>query len=780
MTATLRHHESCEFAPMEELSCGLARTYALQSRKKSTEGDFQMTHGVIRKALVQSSALRALAIALGVGGLVAPIAASAQDTAAPQDESGGLDVIVVSAQKREEDLQDAALSITSIGAEALAEQGVIDFADLAGLAPAVQIQPIFIPLTYVRSVGNFSAQPAVDQSIAYNVDGIYLDRPYATPAVLFDLERIEILRGPQGTLQGRNSPGGAINYVTAVPTMEFAASGAITFGNYDLVTVDAMVNMPLAEGVALRVAASSTDRDGYFDNGFGDANARGIRARLLLEPTNNLDILLSAEFTERNELGPTNSPCPPGSVDAACAGVPWDPFAGTPGQGTDGNIDIDEQNMLASENYAFYAEINYDLDFATLTWVPNYRHHTYRSLQTYSHFFGFYPAVDDSMHSQELRLASNPGSSVEWVVGAYYGRQTSEELLYFLGGEPPFVTVNRPGFPEVGHINYRNDVEDYRYRSTSAFGQVSVPLFEGFRLVGGLRYTDERKSLAGAVSVVLAGPTEVSVDTQALQELSKLTYKAGFEYDLTDDILLYANVSTGFKAGGVNAVPPDSGLPTTFNPEENTAWQGGFKGRFLGNTLQINTEAFYYDYRGYLSSAFGLTPEGLLVALNVNSQKARMYGAEVESIYLATPDDRIDLSISLLNAHHVEFVIPSSGLDLSGKTLPNAPDFTLSAGYSHTFNLANGGSLVAEVRTRYESSQWVDYRLSPGSFQEGFWRHSANLTYHSSDDSWSIGAWMRNISNNAAIMTAVGGLGPYQLAYPYAPRTYGVRIAANY
>lgn len=743
-----------------------------------------MSKDAFGKSLQQGVARRALVAGLGIGlGLAAPAGAIAQDATQPaQDasESAGLDVIVVSAQKREEDLQDAALSVTSIGADTLAEQGVIDFADLAGLAPAVQIQPIFIPLTYIRGVGNFSAQPAVDQSIAYNVDGIYLDRPYATPAVLFDLERIEVLRGPQGTLQGRNSPGGAINYVTAAPTMDFDASGAVTFGNYNLVTVDTMINMPIADGVALRVAASSTDRDGYFDNGFGDANARGVRARLLLEPASNFDILLTAEFSQRHELGPTNSPCPPGSVDAACRGVAWEPFAGTPGQGTDGTIDIDETNVLASKNYAFYAEVNLDLDFATLTWVPNYRHHDYRSLQTYSHFFGFYPAVHDTMHSQELRLTSNAGSLVEWVAGVYYGRQTSEELLYFLGGEPPFVTVDRPGFPVVGHINYRNDVEDYSYRSTSAFGQVSFPLFEGFRLVGGLRYTDERKSLQGAVTVVLPGPTENSVDTLAVQTLSKLTYKAGVEYDLTDDVLLYANVSTGFKAGGVNAVPPTSGLPTTFNPEENRAWQAGFKGRFLDNTLQINSEAFYYDYRGYLSSAFGVTPEGVLVALNVNSQRARMYGAEIESIFLATPDDQIDLAVSLLDAQHQEFVIPSSGLDLSGKTLPNAPDFTLSAGYGHTFNLANGGDIVAEVRTRYESSQWVDYRLSPGSFQKGFWRHSANITYNSPDGQWSIGAWMRNISNNAAIMTAVGGLGPYQLAYPYAPRTYGLRIAANY
>lgn len=704
----------------------------------------------------------------------------APDPDASASAEGGLDTIVVSAQKRDEDLQHAALSITSVSAQELASRGIADFSQLVGLAPAVQIQPFFIPLTYIRGVGNFSAQPGVDQSISYNVDGIYLDRPYATPAMLFDLDRIEILRGPQGTLQGRNSPGGAVNYVTAKPKMDFGASGSIGIGNYDLVNIEAMVNLPIAEGAALRVSAASTTHDGYFDNGFGDADTRGARARLLLQPTDKLEILATVEFTERNELGTTNSPCPPGSADPACVGVKWDPYAGTPGQGTDAVLDIDEANVLTSKNYAIYADISYDLGFATVTWTPSYRHLNFRSLQTYSHAFGFYPAVHDSMHSQELRLASNPGALFEWVAGVYYGRQSSEELLYFLGGEEPFVTVNRPGFPVVGHVNYQNDVKDYSYRSMSAFGQVSVPLFEGFRVVAGGRYTDERKSLEGRTTVVLPGPQTVSVDTSALQTLGKWTYKAGLEYDLAEDVLVYANVSTGFKAGGVNAVPPTSGLPATYKPEENTAYQAGFKGRFLNNTLQINSEAFYYDYRGYLSSAFGVTPEGVTVALNVNSQKARMYGVEVESVYLLTPNDRFDVSLSLLNARHKEFFIPSSGLDLSGQPLPNAPKFSFFAGYGHTFDLPNGATLQAQVRTHYESSQWVDYRLSAGSFQEGFWQHSANLSYTPAGGEWTLSAWIKNIGNNGAIMTAINGLGPYELAYPYAPRTFGLRVSASY
>ena len=688
--------------------------------------------------------------------------------------------VVVTASKREENLQRAALSITALGADDLESRAVTDAGQLAGLAPGVQIQPYFILLTYMRGVGNFSAQPAVDQSIAYNVDGIYLDRPYAVPNILFDLERVELLRGPQGTLQGRNSTGGSLDFITARPTKDFAAQVSLTAGNYSLLSTEGMLNLPLGESTALRLSAASSEHDGYMKNGFGDSNANGARARFLATPTSELEILVTGEYTRRDENGPTNSPCPPGSVDAACAGVRWDPFAGTPGQGTDPVRNMDEPNMLQAESSALYAEINYDLDFGVLTWVPAYRYHKYRNLQSYSQTFGFYPAVHDHMHSQELRLASAQASPVKWVIGAYFGRQNTQEKLYFTTGIEPYITVDEPGFPSIGHVSYRNDVDGYVYRSQSLFGQVSVPLSERFRLVGGLRYTEDKKSLHGRVSIVVPGPSEVGVNTQARQALDKLTYKAGVEYDLTPEILTYANVSTGFKSGGVNAVPPTSGLPATFQPENNTAYQTGFKGRFLNDRLQVNTEAFYYNYRGYLASAFGVTPEGVLVALNVNSQKARMYGGEIETAFLVTPRDRLDVSLAALSAKYKEFVIPSAGLSLTGMPMQNAPGLTVTTNYTRTFPLVRGGDIAAHVEVRYESDQWVDYRMSAGSYQPGFWRESADVTYNSADDKWSVGAFIRNISNNGAIMTAINGVGTQELAYPYAPRTYGVRVTSQF
>lgn len=742
--------------------------------------------GGAHKAILRSTAALLLASAAGAQAQAQePAAASGNQAAAPADtgstaSSTGLGEIVVTASKRAENLQRAALSVTAIGAPQLQARAITDASQLAGLAPSVQFQPSFLLLTFIRGVGNYSSQPAVDQSVAYNVDGIYLSRPYAMPNILFDLERIELLRGPQGTLQGRNSTGGSVNLITARPTMDFEARVSLSGGNYSLLTTEGMINVPLAPDVALRISGATTQHDGYFKNGFGDANTMGARARLLAKPTSRLEILLTGEYSRRNEKGPTDSPCPPGSTDVACAGIPWHPFDGTPGQGTDAVNNMDEPNILKATNYAIYAEVNYDLDFATLTWVPSYRHVDYRSNQSYSHFFGFYPAVHDGLYSQELRLTSKSDSNITWVVGAYYGRQKSAEQNYFLTGEPPFLTVNRPGFAPIGHVSFKNDVDRYVYRSQSIFGQVAVPLFDGFRVVGGARYTWDKKQMSGTTGVVTAGPTFISVDTSARQSLKKLTYKAGFEYDIAPQVLGYANISTGFKSGGVNGVPPSSGLPATFGPEKNTAYQAGIKSRFFDNRVQVNAEAFYYDYRGYQTSAFGVTQEGISIGLNVNSQKARLYGGEIESTFLITPQDKLDLSLSLLSARYKEFDIPSTGVNLSGQRMQNAPGHTFTAGYDHTFDLANGANIVAHVEAHYESSQWVDYRLSPGSYVSGFWRESANLTYNSKDDRWSLGAFIHNISNDGSLVTAVGGLGPYELGVPLPPRTYGVRASAKF
>lgn len=709
--------------------------------------------------------------------------ATAQEAEGASDT--GLDEIVVTANKREENLQDTALSITAVGSLALERRGITDPGQLSGIAPGVSIQPSFILLTYIRGLGNYSSQPGVDQTTAYNVDGIYVSKPYGMPTILFDQARVELARGPQGTLQGRNATAGSINFVSNRPVHDFEGRVAVSYGNYDEITLEGMINVPITDGVALRLSAASAEHDPYFRNDYGDKNVAGVRARLLLEPTDRLEILLTGEYTRRNERGQTYSPCPPGSTaEQGCAGIAWDPWAGTPGQGTSDVLNQAEPNMLESNGKAIYAEVNYDLDFATLTWVPNYRKFWYKNNQTLSELFGYAPAVHNSLHSQEIRLASNPGSPITWVVGAYWAEEKASEQNYFLTARGPSITIDRPGFPSIGHVYFKNDIYNYYYRSQSLFGQVTVPLMDTLRVVGGLRYTEDKKRQNGNTGIVTADPETgepilSAVDVAGSLSNSNWSYKIGLEFDVNPDVMIYANYSTGYKAGGVNGLPPGTDLSPTFAPEEIKAVQGGIKSRFLDGRIQINAEAFHYDYTGYQTSALPVV-DGILLGLTTNSQSARLYGGEVETIFRISDNDRLDIAMTALSAKHKVFDVPEAGLLLSGKDLQNAPHFTLYGNYYHTFNLANGADVVTHFELQHESKQYVDFRQAPGSQTGPMWRLGADITYTSPDKGWSIGAFIRNITNDDTLLVSNAGLGPYNLGTPYPPRTYGIRASANF
>jgi iron complex outermembrane recepter protein len=720
----------------------------------------------------------------------------AQEAATPpvaeSQPEGGLAEVLVTATKHEQNLQKTDISLSVLGQEDLAAQNISDPGQLNALAPGVSLQPSFILLAYIRGLGNYSSQPGVDQTVAYNTDGIYISKPYGMPTILFDLDHIEMLRGPQGTLEGRNATAGSIDLISAKPTDQFAAKASIGYGTYHQINTEAMVNMPLGGGYDLRIAAATAKHDSYFGNGYGDQDVYGVRVRLAGKPIENLDFLLTGEYTGRDEKGQTYSPCPPGSTAAqGCAGVKWDPWAGTLGQGQSDdlvpNTGMNERNMLESSNSAIYATVNYDFGWATLTWVPNYRAWYYKNHQSLSGLFGYAPAVRDRMHSEELRIASDPKQSITWVAGVTYADESEPgEQNYFTTNAGPYMTFCSLNFPCIGHVYYKNDIYHYDYQSEAAYAHIELPLFvHSFRFVGGLRYTHDKKTQSGNTGVVVAdavtgAPILNAVDVSGELSTNKLTYKAGLELDLASDKMLYANVSTGYKAGGVNGVPPGSNIDHTFAPETITAYQGGYKSRWLDGRLQFNTELFFYNYYGYQTSFFAATDTGVLVGATTNSQKARLYGGEIESAFLITPDDQLRLGLTGLSAVYTKFAIPQNGTNLSGEALQNAPKRTLTAEYSHTFRLVGGASLQPHITEHYESGQWVDYRHSAGSYTASHSRVNADLAFNSADGRFHVSAYVNNLFNDDSLLVANAGLSPFQLGEPYPPRTYGMRFTADF
>ncbi|MEI9851333.1 MAG: TonB-dependent receptor [Sphingomonas sp.] len=696
--------------------------------------------------------------------LVSAGSAIAQE--APESDEG-LGDIVVTAQKQEQNLQDVPISVTALSSDDLTTRGIASAQDLQGLLPGVTFQPNGDLFVTVRGIGTFNLQPGVDSAVAYTVDGIYIAHPAQLPTLLFDIERVEALRGPQGTFLGRNANAGAVNFVTARPTGNFGVSGALGYGNYNLLSSEVTVNAPIAEGIAVRGAFATRKHDPYIADGHNDEDQIAARFRALIEPSDRFSLLATVDYNRRQDNNIGVAKCPPHAPEAACAGVPWRPF--------DGNDQANPNDFSDIETWGVYAQADLTIgEFATLTYIPSYRQGVTAYLTTPTRPF-IRAADNDRLHSQELRLSSQSGSALQWVVGLYYSRERFERLTTNYWDTNTAI----PKSPD-NVINYLK-VDYYKAESKAAFAQVTVPITAGLRVTGGIRYTDESKVSRGSVNAYtgsVASPVLLSIPTGANLSDDGFTWRVGAEADLGPHSMLYANVSTGLKSGGVNQVDPTIGLPTTYGPERITAYQLGSKNRFLAGRLQVNAEAFYYDYKGFQTLLPSRQPNGLLYFLTVNSQTARFYGGEMEASFLATPDDRIDASVALLDAEFTDFVVGPN--NYTGNKPSNAPPYTVTAGYQRTFHVDNGGKVEARVETRLVGRHFVSANNLPLTIQSAYMQSGANIGYTAPDGAWSLTAWIRNIENNGIIYNSTApGTRPESVAYPLPPRTFGITLRAG-
>jgi len=689
-----------------------------------------------------------------------------------------LEEVVVTAQKREETLQSAAISVTAVQAEDIDGLAINDPRDLQSQLPAVQFMTTGLTSTTIRGVGTFNNQPNVDAAVAWNVDGTYISHHMAVPPLLFDIDRIEVVRGPLGTLYGKNSNGGSINVVTARPVLgEWRARAQVGTGNYDQLDTEFMLNIPLADGVALRLSAANDYSDGYFEDGSEGTDNYAARARLLVEPSDRFNLLATVDWSDVDHSGIGFAYCPPqavAQVAPVCDGVKWMPYQGfgMPGNfqmyGTDGPIG-ENPGYVKRENLGAYVELNYKWDSATLTSISNWHRYDREEQNTWD-LSSNSPKHYNAYVTQELRVASAADSSIDWVAGLLYAREKSEAVERF--------GTTTGAFHEIFVPVSSYGIEGGVVTSAAAFGEVTVPISERVSLKGGLRYTDETKKLPGTARAGLNTPNPIIVQTGDTLKNGKVTWLVGAEYEISDENMVYAKVNTGFKSGTVNAVPPDIGVPTVTTPEEITAYQIGSKNRFLDNRLEVNTELFYYDYEGYQVVVIATDPTGFFPGQffpSANAQKAKFKGAEVETHYAVSDSGQLDLAVTLLDAKHTKFV--TSAFDYSGNDVQRAPPYTIMAGYSHAVPFSDGSVLHGRLNTQITAGAYTLDSNVPGSYQGGYTTTSAFLTYTRPDQRWSMTGWVRNLENRAVISVAQGGSGRGGWnVYTYAPRMYGVSI----
>lgn len=667
-----------------------------------------------------------------------PSAASAADE--DRADQSGIAEIIVTASRREQTLQKTAIPVTAITGETLTALGVANVQELTKLAPTLKIGQGGggALLITTRGVGNLGANNANEPGVAFNYGGAYLARSFGGNGIFYDIARVELLKGPQGTLYGRNATGGVLNIITNDPTDEFGGNITVESGNYSLLRASGAINLPITEGVALRLSGQAIDRDGYLSDGYSDEKAYSGRAKLLLEPSDGLSILLEANFAVNKGKGvgsvimPLLDPSNPytGPSDSGAAGVnsffspapiayagasPTNTFIGTntPPPAND-FIRIGDDGFQDNRSRQFIGTLNYDLGGVKATLVAANTRNTQKIRQ---YVPGFQVNEDTTQTpnkytTAELRLASDNDSALKWVLGAFYYNE------HFFAN--PF-TNQGISFSDSRRLDFHN-------KSYSGFGEATFSVTPSVRLTAGGRYTSDVKSISGSTftrpnaplfltcpvgQTFVAAPPRFSVtpaapspntcrsDAVGKETFNKFTYKLGAEADLGEKSLVYATYSTGFKSGGFFSAPTNN----TFRPENITAYTLGSKNRFLDNTLQINLEGFLWKYKDKQVSHLGLVPPTSQILVVDNVGDATLYGAELDVVWQPTQADNLSLNVQYMHSKYDSYSF--------NQLVPNAtPTSTPATGCAFTPVIPAPGGGFAPGRPGLSTINCTGNRLS--------------------------------------------------------------------
>ena len=573
--------------------------------------------------------------------------------AAPQ--SSGIADIVVTAQKRAESVQDIPIAVSAIGGEALAQRGVTDLTAIASTVPGLNVsEQVGQARLTLRGIGVDNISTGAESSVAFNQDGVFFSRSAAALASFYDVERVEVLRGPQGTLYGRNATGGSVNILTNRPTFSTKAGVSLTYGNYDTVNAEAYYSTGLSDTVAMRVAGQIQNHSGYGENRLTGADvdnkhSQAVRGQLLFEPNERLTILVGADYYNQKDRSNTYHYFGPAGFTAAGALV-------TPTGLLLGGFDPGPRNVASvrnpSNNAEFWgarADISYELtDGFSLRSLSAYRSSDFLVESDLNpigvNLFPIDFGETSDEYSQELQLNLDTDRH-KLVVGAFYMHENIDGFikgplnLRAVGGPDLFVQ----GFYSGGRL---------KTDAAAVFAQDSYSVTDRLRLTLGARYSWERKKVADQSDFnfddlydAANGPR--SPVHRATKSFNAFTPKIGVDFDIADKVMVYASYSKGFKAGTFNLGSAGPAL----DPEKVDAYEVGLKSTLLDGHLRANISGFYYDYSDLQVGKV----QGQLLGLE-NAAAAEIYGIEGEFALEPVRDLIIGLNASWLHARFKSYV----------------------------------------------------------------------------------------------------------------------------
>ncbi|MBW4330783.1 TonB-dependent receptor [Stakelama sp. CBK3Z-3] len=735
---------------------------------------------VITIALIQTTP----AFAQDAKAPAATDAATKDQSSPPEAADVSSDEIVVTALRRDTTLERTPVAISAVSGAQLLSQGVTQASDLTNVLPNVENS---VAGFAIRGVSSSDFLPKGDPATAFNLNGVYIARPAEQQLAMFDVDRVEVLRGPQGTLYGRNATAGVINVITTPPSKTFGGKLSAEYGNYNTVRLNGAVNAPLTDNLALRIAGTYNNHDGYTKTRDGtravdDQNNFGFRGSLRWDIAPGTDLLVIADYSKIDEAGPAFI-----ASDRALA------------QNDDHSLRYalpGLDNYYKLEAGGISAELNSDLGFATLTYIGSYRKSDLDVLSSRNDITSTgqgdraYSLHKHSQVTQELRLASTGSGPLQWVAGLYYFHEYEPYTDYL-----NFCC----GFTATIGYNMVSKADTY-----AGFANATYSVLPGLRFTGGLRLTRDKKSRIGKTVFVpsaLGGGLPYNelpaVDNMSIFEgqpvnniayypggdapANKLTWKAQIEGDLTDDVVAYAKVETGYKAGGFNDGTADStsaGAPFVYQPELITDYEAGVKGRVFDQALYFAFNIFHYDYKNHQVSA--VSPSGGATTFNA---PAAITGAELEGSLRIASTTHVDYSASILHTEYGNFVpgtLVGDDTNFKGQALDFSPKFNGRIALKQDFPLSNGGRITGQASLKYSSSYLVtDYIPSGGSIvryrQDSYTRTDLSLGYYAPGDDWYIQGYAENLENTRRL--GIVEIGGFTLTDPFQ---FGVRVGYNF
>lgn len=731
-----------------------------------------MRHGRVRSSLFAGVSLAAMNV---VG------AAWAQEVA---QSDVMVDELIVTAQRRDQNLQDVPVTVTTFGAEAIREARIQEVQDVVTRTPGLNFDafPSGQPRLTVRGIGSSDRGAAGDPSAGVFLDEIYLGRPTMIAFDAFDVSRIEVVKGPQGTLYGRNVVGGAINIVTTPPDLEdLSASLDGTIGNYDRLEAAGFLNLPLAKGLAaIRASASIRTHDGYVENrttggDLDDQDTRSARLQLLVQPTETLRLSLGVDGTRDRANGPAKYVV---ALDEE------DPLSGLWSADRDRDAAAPEYDGVQNrDTWGVRGQAIWQLPKVSVNYLFGYRDVDYEV----DHDFDGGPrdpagrisigggnVEDASSTSHELRFMAPTDSAVAWVFGLYaFDAKTRRSDILNLA-IPDFDGVF--DFDDGGTEGLLL-TETYRQRakvqSRAIFGDVTIPLSDRLNVTAGGRYTRDKKTYrVDNLDSDATFRANEDIDAANSADWDAFTWRIGADYHLSDDHMVYVMVSRGFKSGGFQETPENQlDASTPFDPEFATQYEAGVRSTFLGGRLIWNNTVYTMKYEDLqVRETDGLN-------IFTTNADATINGYETLLRWRAGRGFDLNASYAFTDATFDAYVLPSA--DYSGNRLTRSPKHKVTLTPSYAVDLASGAELEFAVDYQYESKIWDDASNAGPEFRKPTHIVDARAVYTAAGGDWSVVVWGKNLTKEVTRTHQATFLGADFASYN-PPRTYGLTLRWNY